>query len=65
MVSPVYSRYLYADESRLLGVSDINPQAVDMDKYPDFVKVRYVTAIVEEGDVVYIPQMWWHQVISR
>lgn len=65
MVSPIYSRYLYSDESRVLGVSDINPKAVDLEKYPNVMKVRYHTATVEEGDIVYIPQMWWHQVISR
>lgn len=65
MVSPIYSHYLYSDESRVLGVSDIDPKAVDLEKYPNVMKVRYHTATVEEGDMVYIPQMWWHQVISR
>lgn len=65
MVSPVYSTYLYSDEARVLGVSDINPQAVDLEKYPNVMKVRYHSAMVEEGDIVYIPQMWWHQVVSR
>lgn len=65
LVSPIYSMYLYSDKSRVLGVSDINPRAVDFDKYPDVMKVRYQQAIVEEGDIIYIPQMWWHQVVSR
>ena len=65
MVSPLYSTYLYSDEARVLGVSDINPQAVDLKKYPNVMKVRYHSAVVEEGDIVYIPQMWWHQVVSR
>lgn len=65
MVSPVYSTHLYSDESRVLGVSDINPQAVDLEKFPNVMKVRYHRANVEEGDIVYIPQIWWHQVISR
>ena len=65
LVSPIYSTYLYSDKSRVLGVSDINPRAVDLEKYPDVMKVRYQQAIVEEGDIIYIPQMWWHQVVSR
>lgn len=65
MVSPVYSTFLYSDESRVLGVSDIDPKAVDLKKYPDVMKIRYHSAMVEEGDIVYISQMWWHQVISR
>lgn len=65
LVSPEYSKDLYTDESRILGVSDINPQSVDMKKFPRVKNVRYQLANVEEGDIVYIPNMWWHQVISR
>ena len=65
LVSPIYSNDLYADEARTLGVSDIDPKSVDLEKYPRVKNVRYVVANVEEGDIVYIPQMWWHQVISR
>lgn len=65
MVSPVYLTLLYSDESRVLGVSDIDPKAVDLKKYPDVMKIQYHSAMVEEGDIVYILQMRWHQVISR
>lgn len=58
MVSPVYLTFLYSDESRVLGVSDIDPKAVHLKKYPDVMKIRYHSAMVEEGDIVYIPQMW-------
>ncbi|XP_031573173.1 uncharacterized protein LOC116307162 [Actinia tenebrosa] len=65
LVSPEYSNYLYADDSLVLGVSDIDPQSVDMEKFPRVKNVRYQLANVEEGDIVYIPNMWWHQVVSR
>lgn len=65
MVSPTYSDHLYSDESEILGVSDINVAAVDLVKYPWVKNIHYVKAIVEEGDMVYIPQMWWHHVYSR
>lgn len=65
MVSPEYSADLYADSSRVLGVLDINVASVDLVKYPRVKNVRYVKANVDEGDMVYIPQMWWHQVYSR
>ena len=64
MVSPKYSNDLYADDGMLLGVSDINPQAVDMEKYPRVKNVRYEFANMSEGDCLYLPQMWWHQVVS-
>lgn len=65
MVSPEYSEDLYADSSKVLGVLDINVTSVDLLKYPRVKNVHYVKANVEEGDMVYIPQMWWHQVYSR
>lgn len=65
MISPIYSKYLYADESRVKGVSDVNTSAVDLEKYPDVMKTRYWVGSADEGDCIYIPQMWWHQVYSR
>lgn len=65
MVSPIYSDNLDCDTSSVLGVSDIDVAAVDLIKYPQVKNLHYVKAIVEEGDVVYIPQMWWHYVYSR
>ena len=65
MVSPTYSDDLYADQSNVLGVSDINVASVDLLKYPRVKNIRYVKAILQEGDMVYIPQMWWHHVYSR
>ncbi|CAB4040306.1 Hypothetical predicted protein, partial [Paramuricea clavata] len=65
MVSPEYSADLYADSSRVLGVLDINVASVDLEKYPRVKNVHYLKATVDEGDMVYIPQMWWHHVYSR
>ena len=65
MVSPEYSADLYTDDARVLGVLDINVTSVDLLKYPRVKNVHYVKANVDEGDMVYIPQMWWHQVYSR
>ena len=65
MVSPVYSSSLYADESKVKGVSNINTSAVDLEKYPEVMKMEYWVAEADEGDCMYIPQMWWHQVHSR
>jgi lysine-specific demethylase 8 len=65
MVSPEYSADLYTDSSRILGVLDINVASVNLVKYPRIKNVHYVKANVDEGDMVYIPQMWWHHVYSR
>ena len=65
MVSPIYSKDVYADESKIIGVSPINSSAVDFEKYPRVKNVRYWVANADEGDCYFIPQMWWHQVYSR
>eukprot|EP00794_Sanderia_malayensis_P009959 gene9959-10979_t len=65
LVSPIYSKYLYADDSRVKGVCDVNTSAVDLEKFPDVTKIKYWVANAGEGDCVYIPQMWWHHVYSR
>ena len=48
-----------------MGILDVNASAVDLEKYPRIIDAPYYEANVEEGDCVYIPQMWWHQVYSR
>lgn len=44
LISPKYSRHLYADEARLIGVSEVNVSAVDLKKYPRIANMRYLTA---------------------
>ena len=65
MVSPIYSHDLYADDARQMGVLDVNASAVDLEKYPRIMNTHYYEAKLEQGDCVYLPQMWWHQVYSR
>ncbi|XP_065186743.1 uncharacterized protein LOC135817477 [Sycon ciliatum] len=64
LISPKYSRDVYADEARMLGVSEVNVSAVDFKKYPRIANVRYITAHLKAGDALYLPQMWWHYVYS-
>ncbi|CAH1253850.1 KDM8 [Branchiostoma lanceolatum] len=64
LVSPVYSNDLYADDANLLGVSPVPADKVDLEKFPRVMNVRYHLANMEEGDMLYLPQMWWHQIDS-
>ncbi|KAI8480976.1 hypothetical protein Bbelb_390800 [Branchiostoma belcheri] len=64
LVSPVYSNDLYADDANLLGVSPVPADKVDLEKFPRVMNVHYQQANMEEGDCLYLPQMWWHQVDS-
>ena len=47
LISPKYSRDVYADEARVLGVSDVNVSAVDLERFPRVANIRYMTAHLE------------------
>eukprot|EP00118_Oscarella_pearsei_P022413 m.259317 g.259317 ORF g.259317 m.259317 type:complete len:300 (+) comp40416_c0_seq4:36-935(+) len=64
-VSSLQSDDLYADDAGTLGVSPIDPTRVDLNAFPKAMNVRYELAFVDAGDLVYIPQFWWHHVISH
>merc|ERR1711962_998304 len=38
------------------GLSPINPEKVDLLKYPRFSNVRWHKVVIEPGDILYIPQ---------
>eukprot|EP00041_Stephanoeca_diplocostata_P018850 m.399043 g.399043 ORF g.399043 m.399043 type:complete len:298 (-) comp21144_c0_seq10:778-1671(-) len=64
LISPVFSLDLYTESDRLQGVLDTNLHAFNVNDRPHLQRVRYVIADVGEGDSVFIPQFWWHQVNS-
>ncbi|XP_078000854.1 uncharacterized protein LOC144453435 [Glandiceps talaboti] len=61
LISPLHSEELYADEGNPIGVSPIDATAVDLEKYPRARNIDALNVIVEEGDMLYIPHLWWHQ----
>jgi hypothetical protein len=40
--------------------SNINPQRPDLDRFPRFREARPMSALVEAGEMIYIPIHWWH-----
>jgi hypothetical protein len=48
----------------LLSESPLDPRQVSHDEFPRFAGVDLSEAVVEPGDVIFIPQFWWHFVIS-
>ncbi|CAH1261579.1 KDM8 [Branchiostoma lanceolatum] len=62
LVSPLHSNDVYADEATVLGVSPVDVDSVDMEKYPRVADVQYQKTALEGGDLLYVPQMWWRQV---
>jgi Cupin-like domain len=48
----------------LFSESRVDPRQVSHDKFPRFAGVELSEAWVEPGDVIFIPQFWWHFVAS-
>lgn len=51
--------YLNGDKSEVLDID--NP---DLTRFPDFVKATRYECVLEEGDILFIPALWFHNVIS-
>ena len=51
--------YLNGDKSEVLDID--NP---DLSKYPKFAEATPFECFMEPGDVLFIPAMWFHNVIS-
>jgi hypothetical protein len=60
-ISPLDTPNLY----NFTGVfSPIDLDNVDLSRHPDFAKVKVLEVVVEEGETVFLPLGWWHQVTS-
>jgi len=67
LFSPHETPRLYADKSRggtsaQGNVSQVDVEAPDLAKFPEFGHARSVVAELGPGDALYIPRGWWHQV---
>ena len=40
----------------------VDPDNPDLEKYPLFAKVNPLRCVVEAGEVLYLPALWYHQV---
>lgn len=54
---PEEVRHLYADGTASLVLDVDQP---DLLRFPKFAKAMAWTGVLEEGDVLFIPAMWWH-----
>jgi len=47
--------------------SPVDIDKPDFSRYPKFKQVaeRAMTCVVNEGDVIYVPSFWWHEVKSQ
>ena len=57
----LYARYI----NDTCWASPVDPQQPDFAKYPYYKEARALEAVVEEGDMLYIPIFWFHQAFAR
>jgi hypothetical protein len=48
----------------MFSESPLDPRQAPHDEYPRFAGVDLSEAVIEPGDVIFIPQFWWHFVAS-
>lgn len=62
LYSPRDAPYLYLSGTKSEVLDVDNP---DLEKYPLFVKAKRYQCVLEAGDVLFIPALWFHNVISE
>ncbi len=68
LFAPNQTRYLYERrdiERTETRVSPIDPTSPDLRLYPLFSHAQRHVVTVAEGEVLYIPALWWHHVASH
>jgi ribosomal protein L16 Arg81 hydroxylase len=50
--------------SHFFSESPIDPRDPDLERYPKFAEVEPCETTLNPGDVLYLPQFWWHFVIA-
>jgi cupin-like protein len=56
--------YPHSVYSKIPHMSQVNIDSPDLQKFPKFHKAQSVECILEEGEMLFIPAGWWHQVYS-
>lgn len=51
--------YLTGDKSRVTNIDQ-----PDLDKYPNFIHAKRYECVLESGDVLFIPALWFHHVTA-
>ena len=50
----------YSSQVVAFGTSPVRVEAADLAAYPQFASAAYSEAILEPGDLLYIPKSMWH-----
>lgn len=66
IVDPAHTQnlYPYAPWSHLPNFSQVDAEWPEDPRYPRFASVPCIECVVEPGEVVFLPALWWHHVRS-
>jgi len=56
--------YRHPPWSRLPHMSRVDAENPDLARFPRFAAARPLRCVIEPGELLYIPRLWWHQVRS-
>ena len=62
---PNESAKFYSDFHNKFGLSPISSDYVDLERFPEFAQAATFHAHVQPGDAFYIPDGYWHLIISH
>jgi hypothetical protein len=63
LLSPEQSAALYPFDDNI-EKSQVDPDQPDLDRFPRFSDIRPMTAVIEPGELLFIPRLWWHHLRS-
>ncbi|KAI7865904.1 hypothetical protein BDF14DRAFT_946925 [Spinellus fusiger] len=64
LYAPGESCSLYPHDGLLENTSQVDVQHPDLSAYPLFEKAVFVDCVLNPGEMLYIPPLWWHSVQS-
>ena len=62
LIDPEFSLNVYSDFGEVYNLSPIEPTKIDISKYPEITKVEVKSTILNEGDICFLPYMYWHYI---
>lgn len=65
LYDPCHTPQLYPHKEGMhTNTSQVDVGSVDTALFPGFCKIPYLDAVLEPGDLLYMPPKWWHYVKS-
>jgi lysine-specific demethylase 8 len=55
----------YPSGGRIQHFSQVDLDNPDLRRFPDFPKAHGLECLLEEGDLLFLPMQWWHQVTTE